>query len=319
MDIFSTFPRAEIATRLRDLASKGVFLGTSSWKYPGWSGLLYDEQRYLYRGKLAKSRFERECLSEYAETFSSVCVDAGYYQFPTAKQIAGLCAQVPSHFKFSYKVTEEITVKRFPHLPRYGNRKGVMNPNFLNPEAFKLNFLRPMEKHRDNIGLLIFEFSRLKPDLFPTGRAFVEEIDRFLGALPKEWQYGVEIRNKSLLHPDYFASLASHGVTLVFNSWEKMPGLEEQLALPESRTAPFAGARLLLKPGRKYSQAVDAFAPYNRTQEELPDVRKAAADLIRELLLENGDKPSKQASFLYVNNRLEGNSLFTIKGILDQL
>jgi len=26
-----------------DFASQGVFLGTSSWKYPGWRGQLYDD------------------------------------------------------------------------------------------------------------------------------------------------------------------------------------------------------------------------------------------------------------------------------------
>jgi hypothetical protein len=30
----------------------------------------------VYRGKVAKTRFERECLSEYAEVFKTVCVDA---------------------------------------------------------------------------------------------------------------------------------------------------------------------------------------------------------------------------------------------------
>ena len=44
--------------------------------------MLYDEQRYLYRGKFAESRFERDCLEEYAQIFRTVCVDAGYYQFP---------------------------------------------------------------------------------------------------------------------------------------------------------------------------------------------------------------------------------------------
>ncbi|MGA1129486.1 MAG: DUF72 domain-containing protein, partial [Chthoniobacterales bacterium] len=52
-----------------------LYLGTSSWKYEGWLGQIYDEQRYLTRGKLSTKRFETECLEEYAETFPSVCVD----------------------------------------------------------------------------------------------------------------------------------------------------------------------------------------------------------------------------------------------------
>jgi hypothetical protein len=51
-------------------------------QYEGWFGQLYTPTRYEYRGKVAKTRFERECLSEYAEVFKTVCVDAAYYTFP---------------------------------------------------------------------------------------------------------------------------------------------------------------------------------------------------------------------------------------------
>jgi hypothetical protein len=40
--------------------------------------MIYDESKYITRGKFAKTHFERECLREYAETFKTVCVDAGY-------------------------------------------------------------------------------------------------------------------------------------------------------------------------------------------------------------------------------------------------
>lgn len=100
---------------LDELARSGVFIGTSSWKYPGWCGQLYEEQRYLTRGKFTEAKFERECLTGYAQTFSTVCVDAGYYHFPSEKWIGGLCAQVPDHFRFGFKVTDEITIKKFPN------------------------------------------------------------------------------------------------------------------------------------------------------------------------------------------------------------
>jgi uncharacterized protein YecE (DUF72 family) len=51
---------------LSKLAAKGIYLGTSSRKYAGWRGMLYDEQRYITRGKVAETRFERECLYEEA-------------------------------------------------------------------------------------------------------------------------------------------------------------------------------------------------------------------------------------------------------------
>ena len=60
---------------LYELAHGGIFIGTSSWKYFGRCGQLYDEQRYLTRDKFSEAKFERECLAEYAQTFSTVCVD----------------------------------------------------------------------------------------------------------------------------------------------------------------------------------------------------------------------------------------------------
>ncbi|MEP6670951.1 MAG: DUF72 domain-containing protein [Chthoniobacter sp.] len=85
----------------------------------------------MTRQRFSQAKFERECLAEYAETFSTVCVDAGYYQFPTPGYLAGLCEQVPERFKFAFKVTDEITIKNFPGLPRFGARKGMANTNFL--------------------------------------------------------------------------------------------------------------------------------------------------------------------------------------------
>ena len=114
----------------------------------------------------------------------------------------------------------------------------------------------------------MFEFSRFRPTDYEHGRDFVADLDVFLGNLPKGWPYAVEMRNKQWLVPDYFACLARHGVTHVFNSWEAMPPVSEQIGLPGSRTNPeLIAARFLLKPGRKYEDAVKSFQPYNMVKE----------------------------------------------------
>jgi uncharacterized protein YecE (DUF72 family) len=137
-----------------------------------------------------------------------------------------------------------------------------------------------------------------------------------LSAIPKGWNYGVEIRNKLFLKPEYFAVLARHGVAHVFNSWADMPPLDEQIGLEGSHTSiEFAGARVLLKPGRKYQEAVDLFSPYSEIKEAYPEARRAAAELIARILL----KQSSRRLFMYINNRLEGNALQTIAAILELL
>jgi uncharacterized protein YecE (DUF72 family) len=309
-----SFNRDQLKDDLANLAAEGIFIGTSSWKYAGWRGQLYDEARYVYRGRLSESRFERNCLAEYAEVFKTVSVDAAYYQFPSARFLEGLVAQVPADFQFAFKVTDEITLKRYPHLPRFGARAGRPNPHFLDANLFTSAFLGPCEPFRHQVGLLMFEFARISSDDFERGREFVAALDEFLGRLPGGWPYGVEIRNASLLQPDYFAVLARHNVAHIFNSWEAMPSLADQAALPGSCTArDFFGARLLLKPGRRYEDAVKLFSPYDRVRDPYPEGRSAAAHLIQEA------RAKKRKVFLYVNNRFEGNALDTIAAMLAEV
>ena len=301
--------RDALAQTAAQLAAQGVFLGTSSWKYAGWLGSLYTPSRYEYRGRVATSRFEKECLREYAEVFRTVCVDAAYYTFPTERYLTGLAAQVPPDFQFGFKVTDEITVKRFPRLERFGPRAGHPNEHFLDADLFRESFLQPCEAIRPQVGLLMFEFSRFHPGDYARGADFVSDLDRFLGALPTGWPYGVEIRNRSWLVPEYFACLARHGVTHVFNSWEAMPPVNTQMALTGSRTNPrLVAARFLLKPGRRYEEAVTRFQPYDQVREAEPEARAAGAALIAEGQVAD----PRRKTFLYVNNRLEGNALSTL-------
>jgi uncharacterized protein YecE (DUF72 family) len=319
MTLGTTLPLAELRAALDLLAQEGVLIGTSSWKYPGWVGLLYDEQRYLWRGKFAESRFERDCLAEYAEVFPTVCVDAGYYNFPAPTYIEGLVKQVRPGFKFGFKVTDEITARTFPNLPRHGAKAGQRNEHFLNAELFSAAFLSSLAPYREFIGVLMFEFSHFHPRDFQRGREFVQMLDQFLSQLPTGWQYGVEIRNQNLLCQPYLEVLAKHGVAHVLNNWSRMPSVAEQLEVPgAAETTSFTAARFLLKPGRDYKTAVASFSPYRETQEVNEEARSAAVRLIQLRRAAAKTKPTKP-SFVFVNNRLEGNSIFTIMSMLQRL
>ena len=267
-------------------------------------GQLYSPDRYSYRGKVAKSRFEAGCLEEYAEVFKTVCVDAGFYRFPEERYVEKLSNQVPYGFKLSFKVTDEITIKHVPKHARHGERAGKPNTNFLNAELFTKAFLSPLTPHREKIGVLMFEFGHLYKRDFEQGRDFIAALDSFFAELPTDWQYGVEIRNKEFLRAEYFEVLHRHGVTHVFNSWAAMPPAEEQMAMEGSFTADFFASRFLLKPGRKYDEAVQSFSPYESVQDPYPEGRQA----IKELASTKTQRPS----FIFVNNRLEGNALGTI-------
>lgn len=303
-----TIDREQIAQQAAALAARNIFVGTSSWKYEGWLGQLYSPERYSYRGKVARSRFEAGCLEEYSEVFKTVCVDAGFYRFPEERYVEKLTSQVPDDFKLSFKVTDEITLKNFPNHPRHGSRAGKPNDNFLNASLFTKAFLAPLASHREKIGVLMFEFGHLYRRDFEHGRDFVASLDGFLGQLPLDWQYGVEIRNKEFLRPEYFGVLHRHGVTHVFNSWTAMPPVFEQTALAGSFTADFFASRFLLRPGRKYEAAVKTFSPYEGVQDPYPEAREAIRDLV--------GKTTGKPSYIFVNNRLEGSALGTIAAAL---
>ena len=311
----SQFNRRDVAERIASLASSGVYVGTSSWKYRGWCNLLYDEQRYIRKGQFGEKRFEENCLSEYAEVFKTVCVDAAYYKFPERAYLENLASAVPADFRFGFKATDEITIKQFPGLARFGARAGKMNERFLNANMFADFFLKPCESIREKVGVLIFEFSQFSEDHYKTCQDFIADLDRFLLALPKGWPYAIEIRNRDWLQADYFACLAKHEVAHVFNAWDAMPPVGEQMAISESRTNPYlVAARLLLASNRKYKEAVDLFKPYQKVKEINESARLAAAALIEE-----GRKQPRQKTFAFVNNRLEGNALETIAAILGKL
>ncbi|MEO7986655.1 MAG: DUF72 domain-containing protein, partial [Gemmatimonadales bacterium] len=136
--------------------------------------------------------------------------------------------------------------------------------------------------------------------------SFASRLDEFFSALPVEGMYAVELRNEEFLTPMYFAVLREHGVAHVFNSWTRMPAIGDQLDLPGSLSAPFIVARALLRRGRSYDEAVDAFAPYDRIQDPNPELR---GDLVR--LIETAVH-ARIPAYLLVNNRAEGSAPHTI-------
>ena len=306
------FPRSDLAAKVALLASSGIYVGTSSWKYEGWLGLIYTPDRYMTRGKFSRAKFETTCLAEYAETFKTVCADAGYYQFPSAKMLDGYFSRVPSDFKLSIKVTEDITVKQFPNLPRYGKRAGQTNERFLNADLFISRFLGPLTPYREQVGTLFFEFSPFHHGDWERGREFVANLDTFLDKLPKGWDYSVEIRNESLLHPRYFEVLKAHNVAHTFNSWSRMPPVLEQMRMIGNDTADFDAARFLLKPGRSYEQAVKSFQPYTEIKEVYPEGREALVYLLRP-----ASSGRARTRYIYVNNRFEGCAPWTIVAALE--
>ena len=305
------FDRVGLASRLHTLAHEGISIGGSSWRYEGWLGQVYSRERYLARGRFSRKRFEAECLREYSETFPTVCGDFAFYQFPNDEFWRKLFAQVPESFQFAFKVPEQITCKTFPTHLRYGADAGEENESFLDVGMLSEMFLRPLLQYRTKTALLIFEFGTFARRSFGDLAAFLERLDPFLAALPRDFRYAVEIRNPEFLERDYFTCLRRHRVAHVYNAWSRMPELRYQMLIPDSITADFVVCRALLRYGRVYDEAVARFAPYREIQDPNPQARDSMRVLIGRA------REDHRTLFLFVNNRLEGNAPLTILSLVE--
>jgi uncharacterized protein YecE (DUF72 family) len=305
------FDREGLRAKLASLASQNIYIGTSSWKYAGWLGQIYSRNRYLTRGRFSEKRFQAECLNEYAATFPIVCGDFSFYQFPSESYWKRLFESAPASLKYAFKAPEEITVNLFPTHPRYGTRAGENNSSFLDALLFQNAFLDLLEPYQERVAALIFEFGSFPKQIYRSATEFLERLDPFLASLPPQFRYAVEIRNPEFLGPEYFDCLRGRGVAHVFNAWTRMPAIGEQAAFPDAYTADFTVVRALLRHGRPYEQAVAMFTPYQQIQDPNPETRQALRELISRA------RERHQPSYIFVNNRLEGNAPQTIEAILD--
>jgi uncharacterized protein YecE (DUF72 family) len=285
-----------------------IRFGTSTWTYDGWSGEVYHR---AYRGAQPARRLE-----EYARypLFRTVGIDSAFYEPPAEPVLAAYARALPPGFPCVSKVWDRITARRFNQDARWGNLAGQRNPDFLNADLFKDAVLAPYARaFRDHAGAFVFEFQAMQGKDLPEPAAWAAELDAFLGWLPGDFRYAVELRNPELLTDAHGTVLARHGVAHVFNSWTGMPTIGEQLELPWTFAAGFTVARALLRPGRAYADAVKLFEPYDRIRDPQPEVRQDLLRLVAEAV------QRRMEALILVNNRLEGNAPGTIRALVEML
>ena len=305
--LFDAAPLAAPAVELVTLAARVpplIRFGTSTWTYDGWHGDVYHR---LYRGPQPARRLE-----EYARypLFRTVGIDSAFYDPPSEEVLAAYARALPPGFPCVSKVWDRITARRFTNDPRWGPLAGKLNPDFLSAKLFKEEVLARYERvFKDHAGVFVFELQAMRGSDRPSAERWANELGTFLSHLPRDFRYAVELRNADLLSDAHGAVLREHGVAHVFNSWTEMPTIGEQLDLPWVFPAPFTVARALLKPGRAYSDAVQAFQPYDRVREPVPGLR----DDLRRLMVEAVRR--RVEAFILANNRAEGNAPGTIRAL----
>ncbi len=287
--------QTELAARL----PAAIHLGTSSWSYPGWEGLVYE-------GSHSEAKLARDGLPAYAvhPLLHTVGIDRTFYGPIGELDYARYAGQVPAHFRFLVKAPMAITSS---YLPGDGGRYAE-SPYYFDPEYAAREFVLPaLAGLGEKAGPLVFQFPPQR-ELTRNPDLFVNRLYRFLKALPPYPLYAVEIRDPELMTHRFFMCLKTTGVHFCLASHARMPGPAAQIAALRAVIAegPFI-ARWSLHSGFKYEDAKARYYPFNRLVDEDPDSRAVLAEACVQATR------AGQPCFVIVNNKAEGSSPLSIE------
>ena len=298
---------------MRRAAPAGVYLGTSSWSFPGWQGL-------VWQGQHTAPTLSRDGLPAYGALglFRTVGIDRNFYAPMSADEFAAYALQVPADFRFLVKAPALVTdavVRAEDGSGRAANRW------FLDADMALDKFIGPaIEGLGQRAGPLVFQFSPAPRAMLADPVAWIERLGLFLEMLPREVRgqrplYAVELRDPEFLTPRLMRLLRAQGVRYVIGLHDRMPGIERQVnalrvldGCVEGDYAPSGPliVRWNLRPGLKYEEAKEHYFPFNRLVDEDPDTRRMLAALAH-AATRNG-----QPAFIIANNKAEGSAPLTL-------
>jgi len=201
-------------------------IGTCSWKYDSWRGIVYPE----------KGRFDH--LQEYARHFDTVEIDQWFWSLfsgdkatlPRPADAERYARSVPDDFRFTVKAPNSITLT---HHYRQGKSEPLLaNPHFLSTGLFR-DFLARLEPMSGKVALVMLQFEYLNKQKVPSQAEFLKKLEPFLAARPRQVALAVECRNPNYFDNAYFDLLRGHDVHHVFCQGYYMPPiweLEEKFA-----------------------------------------------------------------------------------------
>ncbi|CAB3680984.1 hypothetical protein LMG22037_02459 [Paraburkholderia phenoliruptrix] len=299
-DVLPAPPSPDVLTLATQLPSQ-VHLGTSTWSFPGWNGIVYGDD-------YSNSKLSRDGLTAYGAhpLLKTVSIDRSFYQALTVTEYLRYAQQVPEHFRFIVKAPMTIT----DATVRAERGEPVsLNPCFLNAQMAIDEFVTPcLEGLGAKAGALVFQLSPLADQMLARPAAFIERLGDFLTALPKLPDgtcYAVEIRDASLLTPRFIRTLKAAGVRYCVGIHARMPDPLRQaaaLALLDGEPAGPLIVRWSLHGGFKYEQAKAKYEPFDKLVDRDPATRASLAELAARYAL------AGQPVVIAVNNKAEGSA-----------
>ena len=308
-DLIGTAPLpAELAGAHAQLPP-GLRLGTSSWSFPGWAGI-------VYANRVGEQMLARQGLAAYSRhpLLRAVSVDRTFYAPLGADEFRQYARMVPPDFRFVVKAHAALTTP----IDRQA-RNVAITPDvdrFLDLDYALERVVTPVvEGLGEQLGALLFQFPPLGLPYARDPQLFVGALGAFLDALPRGPQYAVELRNREMLGPGYSDALARNGATHCFNVHPRMPGVLEQAeVLGES--AWLSGTvvfRWMLHPQQDYEAARERYFPFDRIVDPDPANRAAIATLLARIL-DRGNE-----AIVIANNKAEGCAPLSLFGLAREL
>jgi len=283
-----------------------VRLGTSSWSFPGWTGIVYAPHG---RKPATEQTLARHGLQAYAAhpLFRTVSLDRTFYAPLTADEFARYAAQVPEGFRFVVKAPAAVTD---PVVRKSGSGEAARdNPTFLDAAAAAAAFVRPAAQGLGKkAGPLVFQFPPLGRRLLADIPRLAARIAAFVAVLPRGPLYAVEVRDPELACPEFAAAMRDAGAVPCLAIHARMPPVDEQataFGLDDACGTPLV-ARWNLHAGRGYEEAKADYFPFHRLVEEDPASRMALARLARAAAAADRDV------FITINNKAEGSAPLSV-------
>lgn len=283
-------------------------LGTSSWHYPGWTGLVWDRE-------YPAEALSRHGLPAYAQhpLLKTVCLDRGLYRPLTTDQFAGLAAQVPEDFRFVIKAPGLVA----DALLRDASGRGKQtNEDFLNPQRAQKDFVEPaLTGLGAKLGVLLFQISPLPSSWWKHMPELIARLHDMLDAIravrerAPEVIVAVEVRDRQWLTPPFTDALREAGATYVLGLHAKMPPITEQLPILRALWPGPLVCRWNLNPVHGafgYEEAQRQYAPYDRIVDPDPDTRAVLAKVIA------GTVGAGQPAYVTLGNKAEGSAPLSV-------
>jgi len=195
-------------------------IGTCSWKYDSWRGLVYSDRKQL------------NYLEEYSKIYNTVEIDQWFWSLfgedkvslPSPFIVQEYADSVPENFRFTVKIPNSVTLTHFYKKTKTDSL--VKNPHFLSVDLFD-QFLKSLQPLRRNLGPLMFQFEYLNKQKMSSQGEFQERFAAFIEQVDSNYDYLIEIRNPNYLNQNYFRFLNTIGLGHVFLQGYYMPSITD--------------------------------------------------------------------------------------------